>query len=98
MSSTAIVSKLLAERGELDSAHGREVIGVLLFQDLAVVPLLVLIPALGQPADAHRPRRSAAALAKAAAALGDRDRRRAAADAGLAAAPWRGAARTSCSC
>jgi len=52
MSSTAIVSKLLAERGELDSAHGREVIGVLLFQDLAVVPLLVLIPALGQPADA----------------------------------------------
>jgi K+:H+ antiporter len=46
MSSTAIVSKLLAERGELDAAHGRQVIGVLLFQDLAVVPLLVLIPAL----------------------------------------------------
>jgi len=52
MSSTAIVSKLLAERGELDSAHGREVIGVLLLQDLAVVPLLVVIPALGHPADA----------------------------------------------
>ena len=52
MSSTAIVSKLLAERGELDSPHGRQVIGVLLLQDLAVVPLLVLIPALGQPADA----------------------------------------------
>ena len=51
MSSTAIVSKLLAERMELDSAHGRQVIGVLLFQDLAVVPLLVLIPALGRPAD-----------------------------------------------
>jgi len=51
MSSTAIVSKLLAERGELDTPHGREVIGVLLFQDLAVVPLLVLIPALAQPAD-----------------------------------------------
>jgi monovalent cation:H+ antiporter-2, CPA2 family len=51
MSSTAIVSKLLAERSELDSAHGREVIGVLLFQDLAVVPLLVLIPALGRPAE-----------------------------------------------
>ena len=56
MSSTAIVSKLLAERCELDSPHGREVIGVLLFQDLAVVPLLVLVPALGQPADAHRRR------------------------------------------
>jgi CPA2 family monovalent cation:H+ antiporter-2 len=52
MSSTAIVSKLLAERGELDTPHGREVIGVLLFQDLAVVPLLVLLPALGKPGDA----------------------------------------------
>ena len=52
MSSTAIVSKLLAERGELDSAHGREVIGVLLFQDLAVVPFLVLLPALDKPGDA----------------------------------------------
>src|SRR5687768_13932053 len=68
MSSTAIVSKLLAERGELDSAHGREVIAVLLFQDLAVVPLLVLIPVLGQPADAVGVA-VAAALAKAAAAL-----------------------------
>ena len=52
MSSTAILSKLLAERRELDAAHGREVMGVLLFQDLAVVPLLVLIPALAQPVDA----------------------------------------------
>ena len=51
MSSTAIVVKLLAERLELDSEHGKRVMGVLLFQDLAVVPLLVLIPALGSPAD-----------------------------------------------
>jgi len=51
MSSTAIVSKLLAERGELDTPHGREVIGVLLFQDLAVVPFLVLLPALDKPGD-----------------------------------------------
>ena len=51
MSSTALVVKLLAERLELDSEHGRRVMGVLLFQDLAVVPLLVLIPALGSPAD-----------------------------------------------
>lgn len=51
MSSTAILSKLLAERRELDAAHGREVMGVLLFQDLAVVPLLVVIPALSQPVD-----------------------------------------------
>jgi CPA2 family monovalent cation:H+ antiporter-2 len=50
MSSTAIVSKLLAERLELDTVHGRAILGVLLFQDLAVVPLLILVPALGQPA------------------------------------------------
>ncbi len=49
MSSTAVLTKLLAERLQLDSAHGREIIGVLLFQDLAVVPLLVLIPSLTQP-------------------------------------------------
>ena len=49
MSSTAVLTKLLAERQQLDSAHGREIMGVLLFQDLAVVPLLVLIPSLTQP-------------------------------------------------
>jgi len=46
MSSTAILSKLLSERVELDSPHGKQVIGVLLFQDLAVVPFLVIIPSL----------------------------------------------------
>ncbi len=46
MSSTAIVVKLMADRVELESTHGQRVMGVLLFQDLAVVPLLVLIPAL----------------------------------------------------
>jgi CPA2 family monovalent cation:H+ antiporter-2 len=51
MSSTAILSKLLADRLELDSRHGRETIGVLLFQDIAVVPLLVVLPALSRPAD-----------------------------------------------
>lgn len=49
MSSTAIVVKLMSERLELESEHGKRVMGVLLFQDLAVVPLLVLIPALGAP-------------------------------------------------
>jgi CPA2 family monovalent cation:H+ antiporter-2 len=48
MSSTAIVVKMMAERLELESEHGRRVMGVLLFQDLAVVPLLVLIPALDE--------------------------------------------------
>ncbi len=51
MSSTAVVSRLLADRMELDTAHGREIIGVLLFQDLAVVPGLILVPALGQPTE-----------------------------------------------
>ncbi|MBI5925152.1 MAG: cation:proton antiporter [Aquabacterium sp.] len=50
MSSTAIVVKMMADRLELESEHGRRVIGILLFQDLAVVPLLVLIPALGDSA------------------------------------------------
>jgi CPA2 family monovalent cation:H+ antiporter-2 len=48
MSSTAIVTKLLSDRGELETEHGRNVIGVLLFQDLAVVFLLILLPALGK--------------------------------------------------
>jgi CPA2 family monovalent cation:H+ antiporter-2 len=48
MSSTAIVSKMLTERLELESPHGRNIIGILLFQDLAVVPLLILIPSLAQ--------------------------------------------------
>ena len=47
MSSTAILVKLMSERLELESEHGRRVLGVLLFQDLAVVPLLVVVPALG---------------------------------------------------
>jgi CPA2 family monovalent cation:H+ antiporter-2 len=52
MSSTAIVVKMLTERLELESEHGRKIIGILLFQDLAVVPLLILIPSLGQRPDA----------------------------------------------
>lgn len=51
MSSTALVVKMLDERRELESEHGRRVFGVLLFQDLAVVPLLVLIPALSRDSD-----------------------------------------------
>ncbi|MEY2657958.1 MAG: hypothetical protein RLZZ395_1700, partial [Pseudomonadota bacterium] len=51
MSSTAIVARLMADRLELQSEHGQRVMGVLLFQDLAVVPLLVLIPALAHGND-----------------------------------------------
>jgi CPA2 family monovalent cation:H+ antiporter-2 len=51
MSSTAIVSKLLAERLEIQTPHGRQIFGALLFQDLAVVPLLILIPAFARESD-----------------------------------------------
>lgn len=46
LSSTAIVLKMLQERVELDSPHGRAVLGTLIFQDLAVVPLMLLAPLL----------------------------------------------------
>ena len=48
MSSTAIVTKLIADRSEIETDHGRNIIGILLFQDLAVVFLLILIPSLGK--------------------------------------------------
>lgn len=46
LSSTAIVLKMLADKGETDSPHGRIMVGILIFQDLCVVPLMLLIPAL----------------------------------------------------
>jgi CPA2 family monovalent cation:H+ antiporter-2 len=48
MSSTAIVTKLISDRAELETEHGRNVVGILLFQDLAVVFLLILLPSLGK--------------------------------------------------
>ena len=49
MSSTAIVSKILMERLDLNTRHGKLSIGILLFQDLAVILVLVLIPTLSNP-------------------------------------------------
>src|SRR6266849_5460888 len=51
LSSTAIVLKTLAERGESDSIHGRATIGILVFQDLAVVPMMLLTPILASQSD-----------------------------------------------
>lgn len=51
MSSTAIVSKILVERAELNAPHGQLIMGVLLFQDLAVVLMLIIIPALASSAN-----------------------------------------------
>lgn len=46
LSSTSIVLKMLAERGEMDSPHGRIMLGVLIFQDMIVVPLMLITPVL----------------------------------------------------
>jgi glutathione-regulated potassium-efflux system protein KefB len=55
LSSTAFVLPLLDERGERDTAYGRTAFGILLFQDLAIVPLLALVPILAdqEPSAAH---------------------------------------------
>jgi CPA2 family monovalent cation:H+ antiporter-2 len=51
MSSTAIVARMLSESFDLHSRSGRQTMGVLLFQDLAVVPCLILLPALAGPGE-----------------------------------------------
>jgi len=51
LSSTAIVLKMMADRGETDSPHGHITIGILIFQDLAVVPMMLLAPLLAHPTD-----------------------------------------------
>lgn len=48
MSSTAVTLKQLAEQGEITSRHGRLSLGVLLFQDLATLPLIILVGAWSQ--------------------------------------------------
>jgi len=50
MSSTIIVLKTLMERGELGTPHGRVMLGILLVQDLSVVPIIIILPSLGEGA------------------------------------------------
>ena len=49
VSSTALVMQMLQDKGEIASPHGRAAFGVLLMQDLAIVPMLALIPILAGP-------------------------------------------------
>lgn len=70
MSSTALVTKQLADQVELGEAHGRSALGVLLFQDLAVVPFLVIVSGLANPGEATIPVALAMALLKGTLALG----------------------------
>ncbi|MBF0456012.1 MAG: cation:proton antiporter [Magnetococcales bacterium] len=51
LSSTAIVLKILQERGEVGTTHGGAAVGILIFQDLIVVPMLLLIPLLAGKAE-----------------------------------------------
>jgi monovalent cation:H+ antiporter-2, CPA2 family len=53
LSSTAIVLKVYADRMEIDSSHGRISTGILLFQDMAVIPMMLLIPSFRQWETAH---------------------------------------------
>jgi len=54
ISSTAVVLRGLSSRGELDSPHGRLAVGILVFQDLCVVPMLLAVPVLaGQESSTH---------------------------------------------
>lgn len=46
LSSTAIVLKLLQERGEFISPHGKTILGVLIFQDIVIVPMILVLPFL----------------------------------------------------
>jgi len=47
LSSTAIVMRALSDRRELDAPHGRFIVGTLIFQDLCVVPMVLIVPVLG---------------------------------------------------
>jgi CPA2 family monovalent cation:H+ antiporter-2 len=67
LSSTAIVLRALSERRELDAPHGRFIVGTLIFQDLCVVPMVLIVPLLGPGGEAGAAAASIAwALGKAA--------------------------------
>ncbi|HXF94610.1 MAG TPA: cation:proton antiporter, partial [Gemmatimonadales bacterium] len=51
LSSTAIVLKILTDKGEIDAPHGRLATGILIFQDLCVVPMMLVLPFLAGRAD-----------------------------------------------
>jgi len=67
LSSTAIVVKMLFDRGETDAIHGKVALGILIFQDLCVIPMIVLVPLLAETGPIWLP--LGIALAKAAAVI-----------------------------
>ncbi|HEV2765998.1 MAG TPA: cation:proton antiporter, partial [Pyrinomonadaceae bacterium] len=69
LSSTAIVLKSYVERAEIDAPHGRAGVGILLFQDLSIVPMMLLVPVLGGGEEGVSAARVALTLGTAAAAV-----------------------------
>jgi len=55
LSSTAVVLKILSDRGETDAPQGRISLGILIFQDMAIVPMIALIPVLANVRSASPP-------------------------------------------
>lgn len=51
LSSTAVVVKMLSDKGEMDTIHGEIMLGWLLFQDLAVIPMLIILPSISGSGD-----------------------------------------------
>jgi Kef-type K+ transport system membrane component KefB len=69
MSATSIALQLLSERGDLSSGYGQRAFSILLFQDIAIVPLLALVPLLAPPSASAVARDSTAILLQAAGML-----------------------------
>ena len=69
LSSTAIVLKTYIDRAEIDAPHGRAGVGILLFQDLSIVPMMLMVPVLSGR-DGSSPARIATTFAMALAAIG----------------------------
>ena len=69
LSSTAVVLRTLSDRGEIDAPHGRLTVGVLIFQDLLVVPLILLVPVLAGESGPEAVRDGGVALVTAAVAI-----------------------------
>lgn len=70
LSSTVVALKLLMSRGELQSMHGRAALGILLVQDIALVPMVVILPALAAGGEDLAPTLGLAALKAGAVLLG----------------------------
>src|SRR5262249_19086829 len=69
MSSTAIVLRALGDRRELDAPHGRFIVGTLIFQDLLVVPMVLIVPLLAPRANGGAGLAIALAMGKAVAVV-----------------------------